>query len=413
MNYQKRRDELAALLPVNALALLISGSSPYSSGDEKYPFEVDRTFYYLTGLNYEDMMLVILKNDGSSHPILFIPPFDAVQAKWIGGRLLPDQAKAVCGIDDIRFSTDFESFIDSQLTKGGFQNEPRQLWGDLSKQTLKAPNQVSDLFNQWHSRQPDVQIHDLYELIYRLRSVKDADEISCLSKAIEVTNAGLKAMMKDASGCLWENELEARFDYVLKCQQCGHSFPSIVAGGRRATTLHYASNNSRFDKDDLVLCDLGASYKLYCADITRTFPLSGRFTDRQKEIYQIVLQANKMVAQAAGPHQSLYQLNMMVIDFYNEQLKLLGLLTKGKTIRDYYYHSVSHMLGLQCHDVQMRQMPLQCGNIITDEPGLYIEEEGIGIRIEDDLVITETGCKVLSEDIVKEVSDIEDLMRAG
>lgn len=411
--YNQRRKQVADALPIGSMAVFMAGQAPYSSGDEKYPFEVERNFYYLTGLDYEDMILVILKTDAAARDILFIPPYDAFMAKWIGGRLLAGQASEISGIKDVRSTTEFSDFLDQVLTKGGRLNAPVSLWGDLSKQTLKDENPVSKLFNQCRSQQPDISIHDLFAVMYQLRSVKDEAELKLMRKAIAVTNQGIKAMMGASRPYIWENELEAYFDFVLTSEQCGYSFGSIIAAGRHATTLHYSQNNGRTNEDELVLCDVGAAYKKYCADITRTFPISGKFTARQKQIYELVLQANQMVASLAAPGKTLRQLNQAVIDFYQEKLKDTDLLNDGHTVTDYYFHGVSHMLGLQAHDIQMRDVPLQVGNVITDEPGLYLADEGIGIRIEDDLLITEDGCEVLSKDIIKTVAEIEQLMAAN
>ena len=161
---------------------------------------------------------------------------------------------------------------------------------------------------------------------------------------------------------------------------------------------------------DLVLCDLGAAYQYYNADITRTFPVGGKFTPRQRQLYDIVLRGNKLVASLARPGVTTAWLNQQLIEFYEKELGAIGLLEDGKTVRDYYWHSVSHNIGLETHDVTLPDLPLEVGSIISDEPGLYLEEEGIGIRIEDDLLIVEGGCEVLSSGIIKEIADIEAFM---
>jgi Xaa-Pro aminopeptidase len=244
-----------------------------------------------------------------------------------------------------------------------------------------------------------------------MRLVKDADEIEKMRKAISVTNAGIKAMMQASRDYIWENELEAYFDFVLKSEQTEHAFHTICAGGKNATVLHYGKNNQQTKPGDLVLVDLGAAYKYYNADISRTFPVSGKFTDRQREIYEIVLRANKMVMEVVRPCMTTRDLNNKVIEFYQQELPKIGLLQDGKTVRDYYWHGVSHHLGLETHDVSLFDEPLQPGNVITDEPGLYLEDEGIGVRIEDDIMITEDGCICLSENIMKEVDEIEAFMQ--
>ena len=207
-----------------------------------------------------------------------------------------------------------------------------------------------------------------------------------------------------------ENELEAHFDFVLKCNQCEHSFPSIIAGGKNGTILHYSDNNQMVKDGDLVLCDLGASYQYLNADITRTFPVNGKFTDRQKQIYNIVLRGNKYIMNMVKPGLTLRQLNNELIKFYETELKQIGLLDNGKKVSDYYWHGVSHMLGLETHDVTIANYKLEPGNVFTIEPGLYLEEENIGIRIEDNVLVTNDGCINLSKDIIKEPEEIESFM---
>jgi len=190
-----------------------------------------------------------------------------------------------------------------------------------------------------------------------------------------------------------------------------HALPSIVAGGERATTLHYGENCCAVEDGQMVLIDLGAAVGHYCADISRTFPVNGKFTERQKEIYNAVLEAQKIVIKNAKPGLSMRDLNQMVVDYYETRLDDLGLRTEGKTVRDYYYHSVSHSLGLDTHDIcTERERILKPGMVITVEPGMYIAEEGIGVRIENDVLITEDGCIDLSEGILRTVEDIEALM---
>ena len=190
-----------------------------------------------------------------------------------------------------------------------------------------------------------------------------------------------------------------------------HAFSTIVAGGGRATTLHYENNDQIVHDGEMVLIDLGSAEGNYAADISRTFPINGKFTQRQKEIYNAVLEAQNIVMQNAKPGITTGALNQMVIDYYESRLDDLGLRKDGKTVRDYYYHGVSHSLGLDTHDISTgRNIVLQPGMVITVEPGLYIEDEGIGVRIENDVVITADGIEDLSYMIPRTVEDIEKAM---
>lgn len=408
--YKERREKLFDVLPKNSIAVFLSGRAPYQVGDEKYPFDVNRTFYYLTGIDKENLVLLMAKGSKTTQTMLFIEPFDEEMAKWVGGRIQKEEAQEISGISDIRFVDELEGTLNRYL---GYMNvdESWTLCGELNKQALDQPSALAALFNKAREGYPDVKIKNISTEVARMRMVKSNDEITKMKKAIAVTNAGIKAMMQASRDYIWENELEAYFDFVLKSEQCGHAFHTICASGRNATTLHYGDNNCQSEPGELVLCDLGASYEYYNADITRTFPLNGKFSERQKQVYELVLKANKMVMEHAKAGVTLRELNNKVIEFYERNLPTIGLLQNGDTVRDYYFHGVSHHLGLETHDVSVYDAPLQAGNVITDEPGLYLADEGIGVRIEDDILITEDGCINLSAGIIKEVADIESYMQ--
>ena len=203
--------------------------------------------------------------------------------------------------------------------------------------------------------------------------------------------------------------MEGVFDFVLFQALCRtKAFDTIAASGERATILHYHDNDQIMNDGELFLCDLGATYGYYCADISRTFPVNGRFTQRQREIYDIVLNAQKIMENNARPGMKMKDLNQLIIDYYKEELPKHGL---NKEVSEYYFHSVSHHLGLDTHDaIAHDEVVLAPGMVITNEPGLYIDEEEIGIRIEDDLLITRDGCEVLSKDIPRTTEEIEALM---
>ena len=259
---------------------------------------------------------------------------------------------------------------------------------------------------------PAVAIEDINGTMAAMRAIKDETEISFMRKAQEHTRIAIEEMLRYAKPGMNERELEGAFDFALMKQGVReHAFPSIFAGGKRATTLHYGENNQIVNDGELVLIDLGSACGNYSADISRTFPVNGKFTDRQKQLYNVVLEAQRIVIENAKPGLTTRQLNQMVVDFYESRLDDLGLRKDGKTVRDYYFHGVSHHLGLDTHDICTdRERTLQPGMVITVEPGLYIEDESIGIRIENDVLITETGCMDLSAAIPKTVEEIEAIM---
>lgn len=408
--YQKRRDKLAAMLPENALLFVLSGHAVYSVGDEQYPFSVNRSFYYLTGLDRENMMYVLIKKDGKANDALIIERYDEMMAKWVGGKVLPKEARAISGIDQIIMDDEKWSFIHRIMSYQFDQTPHLDVYADFTKQESGQiiPSQI--FMKEFCEKYPYVRVNDVAAYLTSLRLIKEDDEIALLKKAIHVTNEAILNMMSHAKADMGENELEAYFDFVLKTNNCGHSFQSIVGSGKNGTVLHYSDNNQIAKDNTLVLCDLGASYQYYNADITRTFPVNGKFTPRQKEIYNIVLRANEYIMSEVRPGKTLRQLNNMLIEFYKKELSAIGLLDNGKRVSDYYWHGVSHMLGLETHDVSLSDYVLRPGNVFTIEPGLYLEEEEIGIRIEDNVLVTEDGCINLSEEIIKSVEDIEAYM---
>jgi len=411
--YISRRKQLLENKKENTAVVIFSGAAPMKSQDESYPFSVDRNFYYLTGIERENMILVMRKNYlGQYSETLFIEPFDEVLAKWVGGRMREAEATGISGITDIANVENFPDRLNSMVeySRGlGKLTFYLDLWryhkdqADTPAHTLAATLQ---------KKYPAVAIEDINGDMAAMRAVKGEEEIAFMRQAQEHTRIAIEEMLRYAAPGMNERELEGAFDFALMKQGVrDHAFSSIFAGGKRATTLHYGENNQIVHDGELVLIDLGSAYGNYCADISRTFPINGKFTDRQKELYNAVLEAQRIVIANAKPGLTTRDLNQMVIDYYETRLDDLGLRKAGKTVRDYYYHGVSHQLGLDTHDIcTERERTLKPGMVITVEPGLYIEEESIGIRIENDVLITEDGCIDLSCDILKTVEEIEALM---
>lgn len=406
--YALRRERLIKDIPGNGVIVLFSGNHIMHSEDEAYPFDVNRNFYYLTGLENESMILTISKFNDQISERLFILPFDELMAKWVGGRMLAEEASEISGVKDVEEFDNFTGFIASLYNYHRGNGFPvyLDLWHYEFDQELSEGVKFA---NQLRTNYPSLEVKDIYPLLAKMRMVKDDYEITCIRNAIKITNAGVRQMMATIKPGLNEMAMEGTFNFVLAQHVCNkNAFKSICASGKRATILHYSDNKEVMEDGELFLCDLGATFKNYCADISRTFPVNGKFSDRQKEIYEIVLGAQKVVEANAKPGITLRQLNNMVIDYYKEELPKHGL---NKEVSEYYFHGVSHHLGLDTHDVNVGNVPLAPGNVITNEPGLYIEDESIGIRIEDDLLITGTGNEVLSIEIPKLVDDIETITK--
>ena len=405
-----RRQKLMENKQGPCMICIFSGKAPMKSLDESYPFDVDRNFYYLTGIERENMILMIRKTySGTILESLYIEPYDEVLAKWVGGRMRADEATELSGIETVKeigsFDSDVGAFIDGSRGLGKYRVY-LDLWRYNDDQ---ADTPAHTLAARLQARYPAVSIDEIFGDLAAMRAVKTEGEIELMRRAQETTRVAIEAMMKHARPGMNERELEGAFDFALMKQGVReHAFATIVAGGKRATTLHYAENNCVVEDGQLVLIDLGSTHGHYCADISRTFPINGRFTDRQKQIYNTVLEAQDLVMANARPGLTTRDLNKLVVDYYESKLEELGL---SGGVRDYYYHSVSHSLGLDTHDIcTERERTLKAGMVITVEPGFYIEDEGIGIRIENDVLITEDGCTDLSADIPRRVEEIESLM---
>ena len=412
-NYKIRRERLLEGKQGPCMVCIFSGNAPMKSLDEAYPFSVDRNFYYLTGIEKENMILVLRKTySGDIVETLYIEPYDEVLAKWVGPRMKAAEATEISGVQSIRDISEFDSDLNSVIERSrglGKYHVYLDLWRYRANQPDTPAHTLAAKLQQ---RYPAVAIEEIYGDMAAMRAVKSEDEIVFMRKAQESTRVAIEAMMKHSYPGINESELEGAFDFALLKQGVRHhAFTSIVAGGVRATTLHYSENNCAVEDGQLVLIDLGSAEGNYAADISRTFPVNGKFTDRQKEIYNTVLEAQRIVIENAKPGMTLRELNKMVVDYYETRLDDLGLRKDGKGVRDYYYHGVSHHLGLDTHDISTeRESTLKPGMVITVEPGLYIEDESIGVRIENDVLITEDGCVDLSVDIPKTVEEIEALM---
>lgn len=410
--YQRNRRRLAETLEGECFAaVLSSGYEVTRSADENYDFQVNTNFYYLTGIKQSKVFLVLHGSREAGElavrEMLFIDAYDENYAKWIGHRLTKEEASELSGVavSDIFYKDEYEKVLAELMEKGGL------LYLDLEKNGNVNFNSFGlSLAVQFAGK---AEVKDLYPTLIGLRSAKEACEAEAIVQAVATTKAGIEALMAKARPGLYEYQLEAWFDHTLKDRgNRKTSFKTIAASGRNATTLHYSTNDSQMNDGDLVLFDLGAKEGEYCADITRTFPVNGRFTDLQRTIYNIVLAANKRVEREAKAGMTLGELQAICVETLTEGCLAAGLIKTPEEIKRVYFHGVSHSLGLDTHDPMPRGIPLPVGAVITNEPGLYFPEHGIGIRIEDDLYIQKDGAICLSKDIIKEPEEIEAYMAA-
>lgn len=410
--FTQNRQRLAERMPQNSIAVLFAGKAPCKRGDEYYPFSPDRNFYYLTGIEREDMIFVLAKYDAQTEEILFLPRDNGEMAKWVGANMTPEEAQEVSGISDLRpldaFTEDFAALVFRQnLTTLCLDMEHRQ-WADTQTPALRFAAEC-------RANYPAMQFLDLYPIFGDLRLIKTPFELERMRKAMEITRKGLEAMMLHARPNMYEYEMEAYFDFTLMQNGVRHkAFSTIAAAGERATILHYSKNDGIAKDGDLLLVDCGAQYDWYNGDITRTFPVNGKFTPRQRMVYEIVLEGQQKVIDTIRPGLPFSRLNEILKEHYLTALQEIGLAETMEDVTKYYYHGVSHYLGAETHDIgRYISRDLQPGMVLTVEPGLYIPQWEIGIRIEDDVLVTENGCEVMTKDMIKTVDEIEAFLAKG
>ena len=322
-----------------------------------------------------------------------------------------EEASQQSGIKDVRFTDSIGAAVSRYMGRYNIE----AVYFDLYRCDISDPEDYNAMKAREFARlYPAVALRDLHRACVPLRECKDAEEISLVRQAVDITRQGLEQVMKTLKPGQKEYQAQAGFEYT--CRALGavrFAFPTISASGRNGCMMHYNTNREEIRPGSLLLMDLGAKYGNYCSDITRTFPADGKYTPRQREIYSLVLKANLAVAAAARPGITLKDLNDVARSVLGAGLVSLGLISNPEEVGRYYMHSVSHSIGIDCHDASFVGDVLQPGWIISDEPGLYIDEEEIGIRIEDDLLITENGCEVLSRNIPKDPDEIESFMAAS
>lgn len=413
--YALRREKLIEKLDDGSVTIIFAGVGKKRSADEDYDFVVNRNFYYLTGIEQDNSILMLVKSDGEVLTYLFIDEKDPKVEKWIGIKLTDDEAREISGIKNVCLRSSFEgkmlAAFNEQMTHFGQINK---LYLDLEDELkIDKCKSTKEFANEISAKLPNLKIEDVHDKIMKLRIIKSEAEIELIRDAIHTTDVALRNVLSKLKEASYEYNLRNIFEFTVKEDlNATLAFHSIVAAGKNAVILHYPSAQDVLKDGDLVLLDVGACKSNYCADISRTYPLDGKFSELQKKIYSIVLDCNKQTAKFIRPGIALKEVQDFALNFLAEECFEKGLIPSKDRIRDVYYHSVSHHLGLDTHDGTDRDSLLEPCMIITCEPGLYFKEYGIGVRIEDDVLVTKEGSEVLSADLIKEVEDIEKILRS-
>lgn len=406
--YFIRRNAMSNTMRNGDMCIIFSGKEIRISRDQNYDFNVNKNFFYLTGIRNENLILFMKKINGEIKSTLFIENRDENKIHWIGDTISKDEAISISNVEEVKYLEDFDSFLNSVF----LEEESIVVYFDFDRDDYKHDVLYSESYaNNLKMKYPNLIVKNIYPVLSKLRVIKDEVEILKIKESIDITKLGIVNILKNLRPNMYEYQIESYFDFMIKYSGCtNHSFKSIVASGENATVLHYIENNSKIKDGELVLFDLGAEKDFYKADISRTFPANGKFSDRQKQLYNIVLNAQLKVIEAICPGITQRELNEIAKENLYLGLKGIGKINNKEELSKYYYHGIGHLLGLDTHDVGGRDFVYREGMVVTVEPGLYIKDEGIGIRIEDNVLVTKDGHDVLSEGIIKTVEEIEEFM---
>ena len=405
MIHQKRRQELLSRIEDNALVIVCTNSELQRNADVTFPFRPDSSFWYLTGFMEPDAIAVFSKNNYS----IFLRPKDKTKEIWNGKRLGVDAAPEALLANNAysieEFSEQLETLIDDESVLYYDNNSTNILAQDIAS----ADN-----------------IKTLLPHLSEMRLLKDEIEIKNMQTSADLAAAAHTQAMTKVKPGMFEYEIAALFDAEFKRNNSTHAYTPIVAGGANACVLHYIENNEALEDGDLLLIDAGCETVGYASDITRTFPINGRFSEAQKQIYSIVLDAQKAAIDCLKPGDPVNHAHETACETITKGLTELGIISEDLPLNEFYMHNTGHWLGLDVHDCGQYKLndehrQFEPGMVMTVEPGIYIRKNdkidpkywNIGIRIEDDVLITESGNTVLTHSLVKEIDDIEHLMNGS
>lgn len=429
--FLNRRSKLLGSME-EGVAIITSAPTQTRSNDTEYPYRQNSDFYYLCGFNEDNAVLVLIKTAESAKSILFVEAYNAESALWNGARLGVEGARERLSVDEVHESAEYSGMIKELL------REHINLYIDLysdSSRLMEAKAAAQSLHSTRGVKRHIRTIGDITYLIRSLRLIKSDEEIETIKKAITITAEAHHAAMRECSAGMREYQLQATMSYVfLNNGAMSEAYGAIVAGGNNANTLHYIDNRDELREGDLVLIDAACEWELYASDITRTFPINGIFSDAQREVYNAVLDVQLRVIEAIRPGVKRDWLQTYSEELLCDALIALGILRGGRSVlieakehKKYAPHGIGHWMGLDVHDPcpyvdeSGESLAFEVGMVMTIEPGLYFRADdenvpecyrGIGIRIEDNILVTEEGYENLSAMIAKSVEEIERMCRS-
>jgi Xaa-Pro aminopeptidase len=365
-------------------------------------FRQHNTFFYLSMLEQQDAWIVLnARAGGPLEAVLLLPERNAFRERWTGVRIGPgEEAARLTGFPVVLGTRSLDSVVSAALARSVPVYVP-----------LDATTQGETLLQRLRADSAHVTLRNLRPVVDSMRAVKDAEEIAALRQAARISAEAHADLMRQAREGMWEYQLEAVLEAGFRSRGADRlGYPSIVGSGFNATTLHYDVNRRQTQAGDLVVVDAAAEVAQYTADVTRTFPVSGRFTPRQRAIYDLVLATQQAAMDSVRPGITLGRLHEIAVRYMREHS---GSLCGPQTCAQFFIHGLGHSIGMDVHDVGMGNRPLEPGMVFTLEPGIYLPDESLGVRIEDDVLVTATGCEVLSGAAPRRADDVERLMAEG
>ena len=409
-----------ASLPEHSVAVFTANEAMPRNGDQFFPFRQQSDFFYLTGIEAENAFLILSPGNPteSNQEVLFIEPYDEVKATWQGEMLDAQQASEISGIKVVKSSTEFYSILnDIALNYGDtiYLNTYEYAKYECNVETIQQRfiKKIKELYPLHHYGRTA-------PILNEMRMVKSQEEIDITQHACDITSKAFRRCLETVKPRRYEYQIQAEIEYIFKLNNAsGHAYAPIVAGGKNGCCLHYSKNDDILNDGDLLLFDIGCEYGNYSSDLSRTIPVNGTFTPRQRDCYNAVLRVMKEITKLYRVGGTIDVINQTTYKLMEKEMIKLGLFTEEDVkaqdpnkplYRKYLMHGMSHHIGLDVHDSVDKYKPFRPGMILTCEPGIYIREEGIGIRIENDLLITEGEPINLFEGLPIEVEEIESCM---
>ena len=412
------RKKLANALEKNSVAIINSNDELTRNGDQDFPFRQSSDLFYLTGLEQEKCILTLCPDhpDENLREIVFTIKPDEQLETWTGHKYTKEEVKKISGVKTVKWLEDFDmTFRDLAISSDNIYvnlNEYAKYQTEVDYVSNRYAMKIREMY-------PAHNLKRLAPLLTQQRLVKEPEELRVLQIACDITNKAFGRVLSTVKPGMMEYEVDAEITYeFLKNGARGHAYQPIIASGKNALVLHYVENSNECRDGDLLLLDIGAEYNNYAADCSRTIPVNGKFTERQKQCYEAVLRVQKEAIKLYVPGNTIDSVNKTVWKMMEKEMIKLGLFTEEDVKKQdpeqplytkYLMHGVAHFIGLDVHDVGGKFVKFEKGMVLTCEPGIYIKEEGIGIRIENDIVVDEKPVDLMA-DIPREVDEIEELM---